>query len=239
MASVSAMAERVRADRRPAAADNPFLALQEQFSQQIVAGLDAWRNTTEALSEKLFMSIYGSPTLQAAVGIDHKSTLPPRKAAKSVLHWELIQKRIAELKSRIGTGGEREALIRSLLFAGMARAAVDERGFETVRQIRREMGADSLSAFKATVREQFYMLLLDADAALVAIPSMLPADAGQRTRALNLIKRILNARGEVLTADKDRLDYIAHLFGVDEQLSAEAAPSIGRADAREAEPGES
>ena len=64
-------------------------------------------------------------------------------------------------------------LIRALLYVGMARGAVDERGFESVRRIRREqdqMPALPLAAFKALVREQFYMLLIDQDAALAAIP---------------------------------------------------------------------
>ena len=61
---------------------------------------------------------------------------PLRKAAKSPLHHELLQKRIAELKARIATGGLREAVVRGLLYVGMTRAAVDERGFEAVRRIR-------------------------------------------------------------------------------------------------------
>ena len=40
------------------------------MSKQIVAGLDAWRDMTETLSERMFLSVYGSPLLQAAVGID-------------------------------------------------------------------------------------------------------------------------------------------------------------------------
>ena len=56
--------------------------------------------------------------------------------------------------------------------------AVDERGFEMVRRIRRERRAPlPLAEFKAMVREQFFMLLIDQDAALAAIPAMLPADA--------------------------------------------------------------
>ena len=38
MAPVAAMAEQVRNDRRPVAADNPFVAMQENVSSQIVAG---------------------------------------------------------------------------------------------------------------------------------------------------------------------------------------------------------
>ena len=95
-----------------------------------------WRDMSEALAERMFLAVYGSPALQAAVGIDPAATQPLRKAAKSPLHRELLQKRIAELKSRIPIGGLREAVIRALLYVGMARAAVDERGFEMVRRIR-------------------------------------------------------------------------------------------------------
>src|SRR6266487_871007 len=54
MAPVAGLAEQVRKDRRPAAADNPFLALQENASRQIVAALDAWRDMTETLAERTF-----------------------------------------------------------------------------------------------------------------------------------------------------------------------------------------
>ena len=130
------MAEQVRRNRKPVAADNPFVAMQENASRQIVAALDGWRNMTEALAERTFLAVYGSPTLQAAVGIDPAGTQPLRKAAKSPLHHELLRKRIAELKSRIPVGGLREASIRALLYVGMTRASVDERGFEAVRRIR-------------------------------------------------------------------------------------------------------
>src|SRR5256884_4179 len=83
-----------------------------------------------AQPERTFLAVYGSPTLQAAVGIDPGGTRPLRKPAKNLLHRELLQKRVDEIKSRIPVGGLREAVIRGLLYAGLARAAVDERGFE-------------------------------------------------------------------------------------------------------------
>ena len=73
--------------------------------------------------------VYGSPTLQAAVGVDPAGTRPLRRAAKSASHRQFIEKRAAELKARIPAGGLREAMIRALLFVGMSRAVVDERGF--------------------------------------------------------------------------------------------------------------
>ena len=91
--------------------------------------------------------------LRLAAGIDPAGTRPLRKAGKSPLHHELLQKRIAELKSRIPVGGLREAIIRALLYVGTGRAAVDERGFEALRRIRRAHGDMPLSAFKALVRD--------------------------------------------------------------------------------------
>jgi hypothetical protein len=125
-----------------------------------------------------------------------------------------LQKRIAELKAGIPVGGLREAVVRSLLYAGMARAAVDERGFETVRRIRQTHGDMPLSAFKMLVREQFNMLLIDRDGALAAIPSMLPPDAETRRTALDLIRQVLGSRGELSADDKKRLDEVARLFGI-------------------------
>jgi uncharacterized protein DUF3141 len=215
MAPVAAWAEQVRKNRRPVGAGNPVVALQETASRQIVAALDAWRDATEALAERTFLAVYGLPSLQAAVGVEPSATQPLRKAAKSPLHRELLQTRIAELKSRIPVGGAREAVVRALIYAGLGRASVDERGFETVRRLRRAHGDIPLSDFKALVREQFYMLLVDEKAALAAIPEMLPADPEIRREAFGLVRLTLGARGEFSAEDQRRLNEVAQLFGVD------------------------
>jgi hypothetical protein len=218
MASVATLADQVRRHRHSAAADNPFLVLQDNASRSIVAALDAWRDASEAFAERMFFAVYGSPALQAAVGVNPAATQPSRRAVKSQLHNELMQKRIAELKGRIPLGGLREAIIRGLLFVGMARSAVDARGFETVRRIREAESDVPLAAFKAMVREQFYMLLLDTEGALAAIPSMLPDDSRSRQKAFDLIKQVWRARGSSSQQDRERLQQVGRLFGVDEPL---------------------
>jgi len=220
MRPIASLAEQVCTTRRPAAPDNPFIALQEQASRQMVDALDAWREAVEALAERMFFMIYGSPTLQAAVGVDPRVKQPLRHVAKSVLHRELMAKRITELKSRMAIGGPREAVIRALLFAGMGRAAVDERGFAAVRRIRRSLSDVPLSTFKATVREQFCLLLLDTEAALAAIPAMLPHDPAQRRNAFDMIWQVLGARGEYGVDDLERIQRVAQMFGIDGRLNA-------------------
>jgi pimeloyl-ACP methyl ester carboxylesterase len=227
MAPVARIAEQVRDNRKPAAADSPFIALQEQASGWIVATLDGWRQASEAIAERVFLSIYGAPALQAAVGVDPTGSLPPRHAGKSALHRELLEKRIAEIESRIAVGGMREAMVRALLYAGIPRASVDERGFEAVRRIRKAHSDLSLAAFKALVREQFNILLLDHDRALAEIPSLLPPDPAARARAFDLISAVMKAKGKLSEEDKSRLNEVARLFGIagsDDDVSSQVRP---------------
>jgi len=223
------MAKWASENRRPVSPDNPFLAMQKQMSEGIVTALDSWRDARDSWSEKMFFAIYGSPALQAALGMgpaagrSGQQAPKSEQAPKSAMHKELIRSRIAELKSRIPAGGVREAMIRALLYAGTGRQAVDERGFESIRRIRRtqeDMPALPLAEFKALVREQFYMLQIDEEASLAAIPSMLPADPAVRAKALGLIKEILSARGELTTTDNERFERVAKLF----DTGADGAP---------------
>ena len=218
MAPVAALAEQIHKNRKSLASDNAFAAMQENFSDQVVAMLDAWRDTSEMLAERTFLAVYGSPTLQAAVGVDPAANHRLRKAPRSPLHRELLQKRIAELKSHIPAGGLRAAIIRGLIYAGMSRAAVDERGFELARRIREAHGDMPIVEFKELVREQFNILLIDQEAALAAIPSMLPSDAETREKGYDLIKQVLSARGELSAEEKKRMSELAKLFGLDGHL---------------------
>src|ERR1043166_2955932 len=127
-ASMIAMgADWSRANRSAVAADNPFLAVQEGVSKQIVASLDAWRDVTDRFGELMFLSVYGSPLVQAAAGIDPAATTPLRKAAKDPLHAQLLRERIEEIKSRMSVGGLREGAVRAAIYVGLAWGSADER----------------------------------------------------------------------------------------------------------------
>jgi hypothetical protein len=195
MGPIAEAAAQVREKRKPLSPANPFLAIQDMVSKQIVSLLDGWRDMTEALEEQTFLAIYGQPALQAAVGIDPHSSAPQRPAPTSPLHRELLRRKIAELKGHMATGGLPEAVIRGLLYAGMTYATIDERGFELMRRLRTAHGGVPLADFKAMVRDQSNMLLIDQKAALDAIPAMLPPDSETRRKAFDLIKQVLEARG--------------------------------------------
>jgi hypothetical protein len=228
MGPVASIAEQVRKNRRPAAPDNPFIAMQESASKQIVAALDGWRDFIETIAERTFLTVYGSPAVQAAAGIDPSDTRPLRKPARNQLYQELLQNRVAELRSHITAGGLREAVIRAALYVGLGRTAVDERGFESVRRLRGRYGDMRLSEFKALVRDQFAILLIDRQAALAALPSLLPADAETRSKAFNLVRQVMAACGDLSAEDEKRLSKIGRLFGIAEEGGAIPFPQNRR-----------
>jgi pimeloyl-ACP methyl ester carboxylesterase len=228
MAPVASMAQAVRENRQTAAGDNPFMAVQETVSEQIVAGLDAWRDMIEAVAERTFLTVYGNPVLQAAVGIDPVDTRPQRKAAKMPLHRELVEARMAELKSRIAAGDVRHGAIRALLYVGMPRGSVDERGFEAIRRMRAdqdEVKRPTLAEFKALVREQYSILLLDQEAAVASIPALIPG-AEARRKTLAAVRDVLRAAGEIDGQVAERLNQITRLLGLEPKRRAAASASV-------------
>jgi pimeloyl-ACP methyl ester carboxylesterase len=227
MGWVAQAADAVRADRKPAAPSNPFLAMQDTVSQGVVAMLDTLRLGREMVQEATFLAIYGSPLLQAAVGVDPKSTRRPRQAPKSAILRQMADRRRAALRERLTEGGLRAAIIRAAFDIGMARGSADERAWTLMHRVRQDgdgLVALGLGAFKTLVREQVELLFLDREAALAALPAMLPAEASARAAALDLVTAIVEARGPVEGESARRLDAIRGLF------SEGAVPAISAAE---------
>ncbi len=62
----------------------------------------------------------------------------------------------------------------------------------------------TLAEFKALIREQFLMLLMDQEEALEAIPNLPPADEDARRKGLAALHEVLSARGEMSGEAADR-----------------------------------
>ncbi|MGB5065348.1 MAG: DUF3141 domain-containing protein [Candidatus Competibacter sp.] len=212
MQHIAQLAEQVREQRQPTSPDNPLFQVQAMISDGIIAALDGYRDLRDHSMEQIFLGIYGSPVLQALVGMRASDEPPRRRPGLEPERIEFIQQRIAELKTRIAEGGLREAALRGLVYIGMAGPGVDERAFNELRQIRAAHGGLTLEEFKQMLREQFFALLLDRDEALAAIPRMLPADTAARADALGKIRQVVSAAGEVTGERAERLAQIEKLF---------------------------
>jgi pimeloyl-ACP methyl ester carboxylesterase len=214
MREVARLAEQVREQRVQRAPDNPFVRYQEMVSSMMVAALDQWRDFRDASLEQIFLTVYGNPILQALVGLKASDEPPRRRPGLEPEEIEHINRRIAEIKARIAEGGAREAAIRGLVYITMAGTALDERRFEALKQIRAEQGKGlTLEAFKRSVREEFFALLLDPEKALDAIPKMVSEDPAGAKQGLEAIRRVVTASGELEGEKARRLEQIEKLFG--------------------------
>ena len=71
----------------------------------IETSLDAYRDVRDNTSEALFHAIYGSPLLQALVGLKASDENPRHRPGQDAAHTAFVAQRIKELKDRIPDGG--------------------------------------------------------------------------------------------------------------------------------------
>lgn len=214
MWQIAQLALQVRESRHQSSSDNPLLLVQTNISNGIIAVLDTWRDLRDQTLEQLFLGIYSTPLLQALVGLRASEKSPRWRPSMEPEQIEFIKARIAELKTRIAEGGLREAAIRSLIYVEMAESGVDERNFEALRRMRTKHSDETLENFKSLIRKQFLTLLLDSDAAIAAIPSMLPENADLRTETFAAIRDVASASGKLVGEKIERLAQIKKLFSL-------------------------
>jgi len=221
MQVVKAMAESVRANRRPVPDDNPYLKDQKQVSDQIVQALDAWRYMHDATSEALFMNTYGSPVLQALVGLHRPGVEARPRRVRDEAHEALVEKRLEEIKSRVEEGGSVEALVRIMIQVRESGRSIDERGFQMLRRIGKERRDDeriSLDRFREILKEQVFLMELDRERALAALPKLVPTVQSRRA-VVEAAEQLLDVHG---TPHPDEL---ARLHQVKRLLNLEAEPA--------------
>jgi hypothetical protein len=215
---IAELAERVRAERRPAEPGDPVVAARDQLARVVASGLETWGELRDQMVEATFHAVYGSPLVQALAGLDGRAAPPRRRPGREPEEAALVRERIARLRERIGEGGLREAVIRAVVWIGMADRLADERGFAVVRAVRESLpDRPPLAAFKAALREQFLMILLDEEAALDALPRLVGTAPEDRARALEVIRRIAAAPGVPEGLKAERLARIEAIFAPPEE----------------------
>jgi hypothetical protein len=107
----------------------------------------------------------------------------------------------------------------------MARTGPDERAFEALRQVRKHHESMPLAEFKALLRQQYFMVMIDEEAALAAIPGLLPESDEERREAFAMLEEVLTASGALPEAAEERLRRIARLFGLESRPERTAAVS--------------
>jgi pimeloyl-ACP methyl ester carboxylesterase len=215
MRPVADWAEAVRGKRHSVSPDNPFLAWERMMSDMITSGLEAWGKARDTATEAFFFNTYGSPILQAMVGLRADATSVSRRVARDVAREAAASQAAAHLEQRIDQGTLIEAAVRALIYVRLPEGKVDERGFAALKQISSEMPAAKrigVVRFKEIVKEQYLILLLDAERAIAALPTLLPDDHRLREEVLAMVRRVLAARGALPEEGRRRLERIEAIF---------------------------
>jgi hypothetical protein len=218
MQPVKALAEQVRADRKPVGHDNPLLTLEHVASTWITTWWEGYRQTRDAMTEAMFLGVYGSPMLQAMVGLGTQQAPTERRIDRELVREADEAKMRMELERRFEVGGLPQAVLRALIYVRMPGRSVDERGFTALQAIRAMQPVNNrmrMAELKACLKEQYLLVRLDEERAVRAIPRLLPDSEHARRTALEALLQVLGARGALPEEGLRRLNRVEALFGVD------------------------
>jgi pimeloyl-ACP methyl ester carboxylesterase len=223
MRAVAPLANQVRADRTPLSADNPFIAMQQQFSETMVHGLNIFRDLRDEMVEGTFHAIYGAPLVQAACGISYNDSPPRPRPGLLPSLVAAAEKEKLRLKGRIAEGNVFDAAARVLVYVGRAQHRIDEGIFNALRKLLLAYPEISEAEFKAALREQWAILEVDERAAIEALPRLLPRDAGARRDFSDLVQKTLPAVGKLNVEAQRRFSKVLQLLSAETALGHEVA----------------
>ena len=185
---VATLADQARAGRRAVSHDNPLLAWQEVFSENIAATLDAMREARDTATELMFYGAYG---WMRALGIGLSGGTAAAPAAEGLAARNEAQ--VQELLARIDRGGVPEAVTRALVMAQRSQGfMLPARAVEAVDRLltEPEFAALGPEERRRLAHEQLIMVAYAPQRAEETIAALLATEADRR-RAREIMRRVL------------------------------------------------
>jgi len=197
-----------RQNRKPAAADNPFKAMEKDFSAYIDSVLDIYRDYRDLGQERLFKQIYSSDWL--------RRFFPPTEEEQRP---EITEQEHPDYDKRIQAmdqGGVAEGIIR--IFMAVAK------GGGEVKRIHYDMATEMVTThkvlnklrplqYKKIMKEQAAILQANEDLAIKAL-SVLIKNKDDRMEAFSMARRLFLVDGVYNDAEKAMLEKIKKGLGL-------------------------
>ncbi|CAH2599106.1 conserved protein of unknown function [Rhodovastum atsumiense] len=186
MQPVTALAEQVRAGRRPVAADNPFVQAQHIWAAMVEQSFDFWRDLRAAADELTFFALWANPFLARLS--DGRGADPNAGIGETLRELPQVQAALASLER----GGYAEAVIRMLILMAKSRGSVRQSRLERSNAILhavepfRSLGEEERARI---IAQQGLIIDFEPDAAVRTLPALLPKEA-ERKRAIDLVQQI-------------------------------------------------
>jgi poly(3-hydroxyalkanoate) synthetase len=200
----------VAENRQPRSEDNIFVTMERAFSHNMTTLLDAFRNVSEQGQEFTFRAIYDNPWMKMMFPASDVGQ--PRR--QEVMGADLRQDAIRWRKAMC-QGGAQEATVRILLAIMTADRELAREEYETAEAV--VTGAKCLKRMTAPkcremVKEQARMLQVDKQAAMAALPGLLPRRP-DRQAALEIVDAYTQRIGRPLNeAEQEIVKLIERLL---------------------------
>lgn len=211
MMPVRAMAGMVRQHRAPAAADNPFLAMEKAWADGVERSIDAWRDMRDAWIETAFHAVYGG---LAAIGVTGDDAAAEAEVARRSIAAEPAQ--LADARAKVAEGGYAEAVIRMMILLADARGGVRRsRLARSNALLTTEAPFVGMppSARQAIIREQTVIVTMLREEALATLPALLPA-AAERRKALAAVEHVAGPEEELGDKAREMLGRMRETLGL-------------------------
>lgn len=222
-APLPVLAEKVRANRKPVATDNPFLAMEKMTSAAITTTLDMFRDARDTWSEACFNFMYGPAGFGAL--------FRPKPWIRSKARQEMEKLPAEQFES----GGPLAAVLRMVAMAVINRGVFDRRSTHVFRTLvaRSQFKDAKPSEVRQLFRQQAKLARQDPERAIEGLAAMLPTPEIRRA-AVEAVRQVLMIAPEEIEVDRPQLKKLSSVLQLDLNELANAAE--GQASSPEAAP---
>jgi hypothetical protein len=191
MRQVESIAAIARKNRKPAAPDNPLVAMEKDVSEYIVNMLNIYRDHRDLRQEQMFQTIYGSEFIRSLFPPD-KEEVAPKEIPEC--EREDYDKRMQPLEE----GGVAAGLIRVFMAVAKTGHGLRRRHFDLgqeIAQTHKVLSKLRPVEFKKILKQQAAILQADEDRAIKAL-AVLILNKDDRMDALAIAKRLCLVDGK-------------------------------------------
>jgi len=212
LAMLPMVAEQVRQHRHPASEDNDFLGLEHTISKQIVANLNYYRDLRDSWVEQMVKLAYGPLGLGAFF-----PPKPPLEVQAETTAEEQAKAELAALRGEFERGGLPDAVARMLIAVMKQRGGIDRRSFMIAHELsehQHDKPALSEADLHSLLAKQAHLMQLDPEAALKALPRLLPSEA-DREQAVALVARVMMLEPDLSDPDSPAATMVQKYLNLD------------------------
>lgn len=201
----------VRQNRRKAAQDNPFSAMEKVNAGAVGDLLDTHRDLRDSLQELCFRTIYGNPLVQASFKYRMDEITEREKNLKRTMEKRQRAETENRMNAAMESGGFIKGLFRMMAALMGADHAIDQEELRYIRQLvtfHNIITQTTEAELKKKMQEQVRLLQYDEQRAIAAIPKLIRG-AENRLTAIQIAEALVHAdpiatTGETLFMDRIR-----------------------------------